>query len=232
LGTLVIDVRGNVLKCSLLTDDGQIKDSFAIAKGPLPTRTATPTVTPYAGTATSTSTVTPTPTYTETALPTSTPGPLYVINSFENADLNSDDMNDHGFGMGEGSSAKSIAYVHGAMSLEYYVTGGSAYTWWYSALECLHADRYKFLELRVKGTDGGEKFDVFIESAGDDCKGKDRDSVHIEDYATLSKQWQTVVIPLADFKKLKSRVFGTILLMEFRAGSAVQIDDIQLKDKK
>jgi hypothetical protein len=231
-GSLVIDVQGTVLKCAFLADNGQIRDSFVIAKGPLPTPTLTPTVTPYAGTPTNTPTSTASPTQTPTPAPTETPGPLYVINSFGNDDLNGDDKNDHRFDMGEGSSAKSIAYVQGAMNLEYYVTGGNNYTWWYSALSCLHAERYGVLEMRVKGQDGGEKFDVTLESTGADCKGKDRASVHIEDYGPLTKDWRTISIPLRDFKKLKSRILGSILLAEFRAGSAIQIDDIQLKDKK
>ncbi|MCS7151204.1 MAG: CIA30 family protein [Endomicrobia bacterium] len=97
---------------------------------------------------------------------------------------------------------------------------------WICLLDKLNAEGYEFLTFRVKGEQGGEKFELGLKDAsGQETK------LQIEKYATISTQWKQVKIPLSEFKEVNLSSLENISIgfNEYHGRGTVYIDDIQLE---
>jgi hypothetical protein len=110
---------------------------------------------------------------------------------------------------------------------------GLGYAAWYTGLGGIDCSHCGVLSFRIRGKDGGERPNVYLDD------GNHRWGVDIEDYVPVTTEWQTVTIPLADIAEygvdlthLERLQFafeweamsGTIYLDEIQFGQAVGSD--------
>jgi hypothetical protein len=112
------------------------------------------------------------------------------------------------------TSSASIAQAYGdagaGLALSYTVPAGK-YAGWETGLRDVNLSNYDRLVFNIKSAAGGEKPNIYLRD-GDDKRG----FVNIEDYAPLSTEWQTVVIPLQSFGDLDlTRIQALQIIIEW-----------------
>ncbi len=98
------------------------------------------------------------------------------------------------------AASTSITAAYGdagaGLVLAYAIPAGK-YAGWETGLRNVDLSDYNWLVFNIRGAAGGEKPNIYLRD-GDDKKG----FVNIEDYPSLSTEWQTIVISLRHFGDL------------------------------
>ena len=104
---------------------------------------------------------------------------------------------------------------------------GLSYASWLTELRGNDYSHFQFLSFRIRGADGGEAPNIYLSD------GNFRWSVALKDFAALKTTWQTVNIPLAEFKEAGvdlSHLEELQISFEWeRMSGTIYIDDIQFQ---
>ena len=100
-----------------------------------------------------------------------------------------------------------------------------SYAGWQTKLRGLDCSRCADLRFRIRGLDGGEKLNVYLDD------GAKRWSVELTDFIEVTKDWKDVVIPLEHFAQYGvdlTHLAALELIFEWeRMSGTVYIDDIR-----
>lgn len=114
----------------------------------------------------------------------------------------------------------------GAYRVSYGGSIGDLFTYagWATALRGIDASEARALSFNVRGLTGGERPNIYLDD------GTSRAYVDIEDYAPLTREWQTVSVPLARFSEqgvdlTHLKEFQVVFEWERMEGT-VYIDDV------
>jgi hypothetical protein len=101
---------------------------------------------------------------------------------------------------------------------------GATYCGWQSLLPSCDVSRFNALSMRIKGACGGERPNLYLSD------GTREAYIDLEEYVAISKEWQTVFVPLIVFKEKGidlTSVKELRLVFEWeRMASTIAIDDI------
>ncbi len=125
-----------------------------------------------------------------------------------------------------------ISYGGNIGEIKAYASDLFSYAGWTTNLGGIDCSQCKTLSFKVRGNEGGERPNIYLDD------GNFRWSVDIEKYASITKDWKTVTIPLKDFAEYGvdlthlaelqmvfewDKMSGTIYIDDIMFGSQVNI---------